>query len=174
MTENFENKDKENWYPFYTKPRHEFKALEQIKAMGIKTFLPTITIVKQWSDRKKKITEPLFKSYIFIKGTEQERNMALTADAVVKSIFFNGKPATVNEKEMEDLMQVLKSPEKLKVFNGIAKGVKIKIESGPLKGVEGFVEAINKEESRLLLAIEMLNRTVSVVIPESIKITRIK
>ena len=174
MTEKTENKQIKKWYPFYTKPRHEFKALEQIKTLGLEVLLPTITVVKQWSDRKKKVTEPLFKSYIFMKGTESERNLALTSDAVIRSIFFNGKPATIPEKEMEDLMQILKSPEKLQVFDGIVKGAKVKIESGPLKGVEGFVEAVNRNENRLLLAIEILNRTVSVAISASVKVTRIK
>ena len=54
------------WFALYTRPRHEFKALEQIKELEVETYLPTITVIKQWSDRKKKITEPLFRSYIFI------------------------------------------------------------------------------------------------------------
>jgi transcription antitermination factor NusG len=61
------------WFVLYTKPRHEFKAEEQIKSLNIEVYLPTTTVVKQWSDRKKKVTEPLFKSYIFIYADEKER-----------------------------------------------------------------------------------------------------
>jgi len=159
-----------NWYPFYTKPRSEAKALEQITELGIEVFLPTIVVVKQWSDRKKKVTEALFKSYIFIHATEKERNYALTCDAVLKSITFDGKIATIPEREIESLKILLKTPERIKVLSGIAKGKIVLIESGPFAGVEGYVNSISKDESTLSLSIELLNRTVKVVIPSSTKI----
>ena len=82
-----------NWFALYTKPRHEFKALEQLKEIEIETYLPTITVTKQWSDRKKKVIEPLFKSYIFIYSDESKRNNALTREAIIITIYFNGKPS---------------------------------------------------------------------------------
>ena len=95
------------WFALYTKPRHEFKALEQLNEIEVETYLPTITVTKQWSDRKKKVTEPLFKSYIFIYSTELQRNNALTREAVIKTIYFNGKPAVIPEQEMESIKKML-------------------------------------------------------------------
>jgi len=161
------------WYALYTKPRHEFKALEQLNGINIETYLPTITIVRLWSDRKKKITEPLFKSYIFIYANEVERNNAVTRDAVLKTIFFDGKPAVIPEREIEDLKRLLESPEKIEVFNGIVRGAIVKIESGPFEGIEGIVNSISKDESSLSISIEMLNRTVSVTIPSNTKVKKI-
>lgn len=161
------------WYPLYTKPRHEIKALEQIQEIGIEVFLPTIVVLRQWSDRKKKVTEALFKSYIFINATEKERNFALTCDAVLKSITFDGKVATIPAIEIESLKTMLKTPEKIQVVNGVTKGKIVLIESGPFAGVEGFVNSISKDESTLSLSIELLNRTVKVVIPSSTKIKSI-
>jgi len=158
------------WYPLYTKPRHEAKALEQINAKGIEVFLPTIVILRQWCDRKKKVTEPLFKSYIFIHATEKERNMAVTCDAVLKSITFDGKIASIPEREIESLKILLKTPEKIKVLTEITKGQIVLIESGPFAGVEGFVNSVSKDESTLSLSIELLNRTVIVIVSSSTKI----
>lgn len=162
-----------SWYPLYTKPRHEAKALEQISELGIEVFLPTIVVIKQWSDRKKKVTEALFKSYIFIHASEKERAYALTCDAVLKSITFDGTIATIPEKEIQSLKILLKTPERIKVQNGIAKGKIVLIESGPFTGVEGFINSISKDESTLSLSIELLNRTVNVIIPSSTKIKAI-
>ncbi|MBU1115685.1 MAG: UpxY family transcription antiterminator [Bacteroidetes bacterium] len=161
------------WFPLYTKPRHEVKALEQIKELGIEVFLPTIVVLKQWSDRKKKVTEALFKSYIFINAIEKERNYALTCDAVLKSITFDGKVATIPESEIESLKIMLKTPERIQVIDGISKGKIVLIESGPFTGVEGYINSISKDESTLSLSIELLNRTVKVVIPSSTKIKAI-
>jgi transcriptional antiterminator RfaH len=161
------------WFALYTKPRHEFKALEQLKEIEIETFLPTITLTKQWSDRKKKVTEPLFKGYVFIRSNEIERNNAVTREAVIKTIFFDGKPAEIPNQEIESIKKMLEFPEKIQIFNGIVKGVIVKIESGPFTDVEGIVNSVSKDENTLSVSIEMLNRTVAVSIPGNTKIKRI-
>jgi len=153
------------WFALYTKPRHEFKALEQITALDITTYLPTTTVIKQWSDRKKKITEPLFRGYIFINANESERNLSLTSDAVLKTIFFNGKPAVIPDWEMENLKQLLGNTDKVTVHNGIIKGVKVEIASGPMIGLEGVVSTVSKDEQTLAVSIEMLNRSVIITLP---------
>lgn len=161
------------WCVLYTKPRSEFKALEQLEESNIEVYLPTITITRQWKDRKKKVVEALFKSYIFIYADETERYIALAKDAVVKTIFFNGKPAVVSQKEIDNLKKMLASPERLEVFNGIVKGSIVKIEAGPFKGIEGVVESISKDESTLSISVQMLNRTVTTIIPAATKVKRV-
>lgn len=161
------------WFALYTKPRHEFKALEQLEEIDIITYLPRITVTKQWSDRKKKVTEPLFKSYIFINSTELERNYALTRDAIIKTIYFDGKPAVIPEQEMDSIKKMLESPEKIQVFNGIVKGVIVKIDSGPFEGIEGIVHSVSDDENTLSVSIQLLNRTISVSIPGNTKVKRI-
>jgi len=162
-----------NWFALYTKSRHEFKAEEQIKAKGVETYLPTITIVKKWSDRKKKVTEPLFRGYIFIYATEIERNLAITCDAVIKTIFFDGKPAVIPAQQIESIRRLLESPERIKVFTGITKGTVVKIESGPFAGIEGVVDFVSRDESMLSVSIEILNRIISVSIPSDTPIKKI-
>ncbi len=162
-----------NWFALYIKPRCEFKALEQLTAIGVEAYLPTITVTKQWSDRKKNITEPLFKGYIFINSTEIERNKAVTRDAVIRTIFFNGKPAIIPNQEIENIKKMLETPEKIKVFNGIVKGVIVKIESGPFKGIEGVVNSVSDDENTLSVSMQLLNRTISVSIAGNTKVTRV-
>ncbi len=156
------------WFALYTKPRHEFKALEQIQALDITTYLPTTTVIKQWSDRKKKITEPLFRGYIFINANEAERNLSLTSESVLKTIFFNGKPAVIPDWEMENLQQLLNHTNKITVHNGIIKGTKVEIASGPMIGLEGVVSNVSKDEQTLAVSIAMLNRSVMVTLSSSV------
>ena len=84
-----------HWYALYTKPKQEFKAAREFSAIEIEHYLPTITRLKQWSDRRKKVTEPLFNGYIFVFGNEKDRLIALEQAAVVRSVTFNGIPAYV-------------------------------------------------------------------------------
>ena len=54
------------WYVIYTKPKNEKKVAERLQQIEIEVFCPLVTVVKQWSDRKKKIQIPLFNSYVFV------------------------------------------------------------------------------------------------------------
>ena len=141
---------------------------KQIQALDITTYLPTTTVIKQWSDRKKKITEPLFRGYIFINANEAERNLSLTSESVLKTIFFNGKPAVIPDWEMENLQQLLNHTNKITVHNGIIKGTKVEIASGPMIGLEGVVSNVSKDEQTLAVSIAMLNRSVMVTLSSSV------
>lgn len=160
------NLDKsKHWYALYTKPRHEFKAEEQLKGCGIEYFLPKITRLKQWSDRKKKVTEPLFSGYIFVRGNEKDRLLALEQYAIVRSIFFEGAPAIVPDWQIENLLKMLESGSDFEVTEQIKIGTRVKIISGPFKDVEGIVYATPNQEQMLAITIDLLRRSVIVKIP---------
>ena len=77
-----------NWYALYTKPRNEKKVEEQLHKMGLEVFCPKISVIKQWSDRKKRLIQPHTPSYVFIKIKEQERALVFNASGVVRYLFF--------------------------------------------------------------------------------------
>ena len=153
------------WYPLYTKPRHEFKAEEQLKGCGIEFFLPKVTRIKQWSDRKKKVTEPLFSGYIFVRGNERERLLALEQYAIVRSIFFEGAPAIVPDWQIENLQKMLENGTDVEVTDRMKVGTTVKIISGPFKDVEGIIYELPNQERMLAITIDLLRRSVVVRIP---------
>src|SRR5258708_27917934 len=53
------------WYAVQIVPRHEKKVAVELAAKGIECFLPTVSSVRQWSDRQRVIMEPLFAGYVF-------------------------------------------------------------------------------------------------------------
>jgi transcription antitermination factor NusG len=95
------------WHVLYTKPRHEVKALERLTQNGFEVYCPMKTTLKQWSDRKKKVLEPLLPSYLFIKTTEKKRAIPLTDPSVLNYIFWLGKPAIVRESEINTLKGII-------------------------------------------------------------------
>ena len=156
MTDTKTEKER-NWYALYTKPRHEFKAATQLGSIGLEFFLPTITTLKQWSDRKKKIVEPLLHSYIFLLGDEKERLMALEQNAIVKTVSFNGVPAIVPKWQIESLQKALS--------NTLVTGTRVKIINGPFNGAEGIIKNLSNNERTLSVNLDLLKRSVTVHLP---------
>jgi len=158
-----------SWFALYTKPRQEFKAELQLKALAIDCYLPKITRLKQWSDRKKRVTEPLMNSYIFIFGSEKERLLALEQDAIVRCVFDCGRPAKIPNDQMENFINFIKEEEDYFVVNGIVKGSTVLIKDGPFTGVTGVVVE-EPSGKTVAVSIELLNRTVIARLHETAKL----
>ena len=89
------------WFVLYTKPRHEIKVAKALEKIGIISFCPVINKLKQYSDRKKKVTQPLLSSYVLVKIGDKDRNRVFGVPGIIRYVFWLGKPATVREQEIE-------------------------------------------------------------------------
>ncbi|MDQ7817750.1 MAG: UpxY family transcription antiterminator [Melioribacteraceae bacterium] len=165
MPEKINNKVK-HWFALYTKPRHEFKALEQIRALSIEVYLPTIIVKKKWSDRKKKVEEPIFRGYIFIYADGHERLISIQQSSIVRTICFNGKPSIIPEWQIENLRRLLSEKPEVFVTDKIEVGAKVRITDGPFSDVIGIVTEYKKGEKYLAVSIDLLRRSVLVRLPE--------
>ena len=159
-----DNPDK-SWYALYTKPRSEFKAAEQLNVNKIIYYLPTVTNVKQWSDRKKKITEPVIRGYIFIKADEKERLIALEQYSVVRCVTERGRPAVIPEWQIKNLMKMLEYEGDFFVVNKLVPGQRVKIKDGPFSGVEGIYHE-SENDKMIAVSIDLLNRSVIAHLPK--------
>ena len=88
------------WFALYTRSRHEKLVDRELQKKGIETFLPTRTITRQWSDRKKIIQEPLFKGYLFVHAPLAERWTVLNTTGAVSLVGKPGDPIEVPEREL--------------------------------------------------------------------------
>lgn len=129
------------WYAVYTRPRSEKKADKWLNEDGIETYLPLKKTLKQWSDRKKMVEEPLIPSYLFVKISNKERVQVMNSPYVISFIRFNGQPAEIREKEIDLLRLMLNElPNDITLLsNDIKKGDKVEIIAGPLAGSKGEV-----------------------------------
>ncbi|HOJ18672.1 MAG TPA: UpxY family transcription antiterminator [Ignavibacteriaceae bacterium] len=151
--------NEKKWYALHIKPRQEFKAEAGLISLGIENYLPTIVVYKQWSDRKKRVTEPLIKSYIFIKANEKERLATLELKQVIRCLFYAGRPAAIPEFEIINLKNFISDKYEYRVVNSIVKGSIVKINDGPLAGVTGVV--IDEQDGKYFaVSVELLNRSV--------------
>jgi len=143
-----------HWYALYTKPRWEKKVQRELELQGYTHYLPLVTRLKQWSDRKKKVEEPLIKSYIFVKVSEKEYYDVLQIDGAMKYITFEGKAAPIPEWQIEAVRKTVNNHLPFELTGEkLEPGEHVKIKEGELKGLEG--EIINiRGKNRLVIRIE--------------------
>lgn len=140
-----------HWYVLYTKPNRELKVLESLNKQNIEAYCPVKTEIHQWSDRKKKIVKPLFKSFVFVYLKEKERPIVFNIPGVINYLFWLGKPAMVRDEEIEIIKEWLRGDSKEINVEVFTVGDKVKIKEGPLKDKSAIVEKIGKKRIRLIL-----------------------
>jgi transcription antitermination factor NusG len=167
------NDSQKSWFALYTKPRNEFKASEQLTRAEVEHYLPTITRLKQWSDRKKKVTEPLIRGYIFIYANEKQRLVSVEQPSIVRCIFDGGHPASIPDWQIDNIKKMLTLDSEIIVYNGIVPGTKVKIKNGPFEGVVGTVTN-NEMERSISISIDLLNRSVITRVPQGSELELLK
>ena len=94
-------KPEERWYAIYTKSRNEKKVALNLQEKGIEVYLPLLKTLKQWSDRKKWVEEPLFRSYLFVRILDKNYLEVLQTDGVVRFITFRQERVPVPDQQIE-------------------------------------------------------------------------
>lgn len=161
------------WFALYTKARNEFKAEQQLLAAGITSYLPKVTLLKQWSDRKKKVTEPLLRGYIFIHANEEERLISLEQQSIVRCVFDAGRPARIPDWQIDNLKTMIATKVDIIVHKGIVPGARVIIRNGPLGGIIGTVVEGQMGKS-ISVAIDLLNRSVVASLPDESSLEAIR
>ena len=166
-----ESHDQKYWHALYVRSRAEKKVLWQLEENGFTAYLPLITQMKQWSDRKKKVEEPLFKSYVFVYSNEREYIPILNVYGVIKFVTFERKAVIVPENQILAIKKFVNDFEKgeeYKMMNNeeLKVGQKVRIINGPMKGLTGRLETI-RNKRHLIVYIDVVGQCIPVHIPRA-------
>jgi transcription antitermination factor NusG len=132
------------WHAVYTKPRWEKKVAALLEAKGIEYYCPLNKVVKQWSDRKKTVLEPLFKSYVFVQVAEEKKWDLLNVAGIINYVTWLGKPAKIKENEIETIRKFLKEFESVEVVDGnLELNATVKVKQGVLMNYQGILLQLN-------------------------------
>jgi transcription antitermination factor NusG len=158
---------KAQWYALYTRSRHEKLVERELNKKGIETFLPLRKITRDWSDRKKVIEDPLFKSYLFVRTALENRFPILTTVGVVNFVGFGPRePVAIPERELLIIQKFIQEEIPMDPFPYLKAGERVYIRSGPFKGVEGFI--IRKDRHcRLVISLDLLMQSISIEIDQA-------
>lgn len=140
------------WYAVYTRPRWEKKVANLLIQKGIECYCPLNKVRKQWSDRVKLVEEPLFKSYVFVRVTDEGRTPVRMTDGVVNFVYWNGKPGIVKDKEVQAIRRFLDEHEGVEAIKVELKAdEKVMVTAGPLMDQQGKVMEINGKTAKVLI-----------------------
>jgi len=132
--------DTGHWYAVYTKPRWEKKVASLLEAKGIEYYCPLNKVVKQWSDRKKTVLEPLFKSYVFVRVEEKQKWELMNIPGILNYVHFLGKPAKIRNSEIETVKKFLNEFGSVDVMESITPvNAIVKIRKGVLMNYQGIL-----------------------------------
>ncbi len=148
------------WYAVHTRSRHEKQVVSFLSDKGIETFLPLINTLSRRRDRKKFVDIPLFPGYIFVHMDEDEEHISsIRYTRGVASILGTDidRPTPIPDKQILDIKTIIESKVKLDPFPYLKKGTRVRVKSGPLKGVEGILIE-RKGSYKIVIRIDLLQR----------------
>ena len=153
------------WNVLYTKIKNEKKVFERLSNQGVEAYCPCQRTLKQWSDRKKWIDEPVFKSYLFVKIPENETQkiQILNTPGVVRFLYWLGHPAIVRQAEVDSIRIFLGENQFFKTIS-FDPGSKLHVVEGVFKGSEGVV--IYQTKNEVVLSIEKLGMSLVARLPK--------
>jgi transcriptional antiterminator RfaH len=161
-----------NWYLIFTKPREEYRALENLKLQGFECYLPLLLSETISSGVFTILPKPLFPRYLFIRlGHDQDSKSwapIRSTKGVSKLVTFGTQPAKVHDELVTSLKKyesnLQKTPQKLFIA-----GEQVRILDGLFAGLEGIYQ-MNDGDRRVMVLIEMLSKPVGVrMAPTSIR-----
>jgi transcription antitermination factor NusG len=129
------------WYAVYVRSRYEKKVYLELNEKGLTTFLPLLETVRMWSDRKKKVSEPLFRGYVFVCiDYHTEHVKVLETEGVVKFIGIGRRPSVISERDIDWLRRLVCEPDAIRrTVGSIPPGKRVRVLAGPFMDFEGVV-----------------------------------
>jgi transcription antitermination factor NusG len=152
-----------SWFALQVRGRQEFNISENLGSNGYEWFLPLYKSSKRWSDRIKQVDSPLFPGYVFCRFNPMDRLPILKIPGVIQIVGFNRQLVAVDEAEIRAIQALVASGIPNHPCPYLEVGDKVRIESGPLRGLEGLLIEIQGNH-QLVLSVTLLQRSVAVKI----------
>ena len=153
----------EKWIAVYTKSRHEKVVIQKLENKNIEAYCPMFKERRQWSDRKRWVEFPLFRSYVFAKIELKNSIYILQAMGVHHIIKFQGNISIIPNEIIQNIKSMIDGGFTVEQVEYFVKGDEVIVVEGPLKGTEGIVVKI-KNENKLVLKVAAIQQAIAVQI----------
>jgi transcription antitermination factor NusG len=151
----------EHWYALHTRHQHEKTIAAYLSTCGFETFLPLHDSVHQWKDRAKRISLPLFPSYVFLHSSLSRRGAILSTPGVYAIVGIANRPAAIPEAEIAAIRAAVNSSLIVEPHPFLRCGDRVRIRTGALAGIEGFLLR-HKNIYRLVISATLLGKSIAV------------
>jgi len=154
------------WYAVYTRPRWEKKSDGILLRKGIMSWCPTQKVERYWTDRKKIIEDPLFRSYVFVNINEEDRVNVLMTEGIINFVYYLGEPAIIRDEEIENIKKYLSEKDakiSLISIEGFKEDTLVTINHGVFMNNTGTV--IKGGKKKVYVRLESLGQVMLVEFP---------
>jgi len=152
------------WWVFYTRARQEKALARELFGRGIPFYLPLVRKTRVYRGGRRVSTHvPVFASYLFMYGSEDERVWSLTTNRISRVLGVSDPQRL--RWDLGQLRRLIVSGAPLTVESRLAPGQRVRIRRGPLAGLEGTV-LVRRGEARLLVSVDFLQQGASVAIED--------
>lgn len=127
-------------------------------------FLPEIETMRRYRGEWHKEKRIMFPGYLFV-VTDYLEQLILTLDKIPKLTKVLGcerMPIPLSEEEVGLLQQM--GEYLAEISEGIIVGERLEIQSGPMKGMEGFVKKVDRHKRMAWLEVKLFGRLVEVML----------
>ncbi len=134
----------------YTRPRWEKKVASSLTQKGIENYCPLNKVMKQWSDRKKLVLEPLFKGYVFVRIPELSKWDIKKIDGIINYVYWLGKPASIKEEEINIIKRFLQEFTDVEVTElQLGINTEVQVKQGVLMNYFGVIVEVIGSKARV-------------------------
>jgi transcription antitermination factor NusG len=145
------SENKLNWYAVYTKPRWEKKVAKLLDEKGIENYCPLNRVIKQWSDRKKVVLEPIFKSYVFVNIADANKWDLKKVNGILNFVYWLGKPALIKDQEIDTIRKFLNefSDVQVEELGQLKVNAKVRIRQGVMMNYHGLLIELSGNRAKV-------------------------
>jgi transcriptional antiterminator NusG len=156
------------WYVIHTRSCHEVKFETHLTRKGLETFLPRVMVRSRRRDRRKILERPLFPGYLFVCTNLNQRayDNIIRNQGVVRILGIKGQFIPVPEETVVSLRTLVNSGQPVLPWAKLTPGKLVRVVEGPLMGATGVIITNKKGKRRLLVAVELLGRSVCTELAE--------
>jgi transcription antitermination factor NusG len=148
---------------------------ELLHRKRVEVFLPRVRVPSRRRDRRLVIEQPLFPGYLFLRfapSREQYVRIAST-DGVVRILGDRWDALhPVPEEQVEAVRSIVRDGTGVRPMPWVRVGDRVRIVSGVLAGLEGFVQSERAGRATFVVSVDLLQRSVGVEL-EAVAVERI-
>jgi transcription termination/antitermination protein NusG len=152
------------WYAIQVRSRFEFATGNILQSKGFELFVPRYRSKRRWSDRKVELDLPLFPGYIFCRFDARACRPIITTAGVVRIVGTSKMPSPLEAHEIEAVQRVVQHECKVEPHAFMTVGSRVRIQGGPLAGLEGIVTG--HKNRRLILSIALVQQSISMEVED--------
>ena len=149
------------WFVAHTRPRREKKVLAYCQREGIATTLPCYRSIKKYRGKTVTFEKPLFPNYVFLRLDAPRRQKIYQSDHIAALLEVTDQVTFV--RQLGDILLALETEVEVFLAPQIIAGARVKVRSGPLRGLEGMVRE-RKGRTTVHLRLDFISQSAAVVI----------